>query len=77
MNASVSGHGLILWRKKFWSDFNNILFASRTADAKSTKMALSFDILGATAGRSRHQKNPTPIWEEDPEEPGDYTVEIK
>jgi hypothetical protein len=27
----------------------------------TAKMTLSFNIPGATAGRSRHQKNPTPV----------------
>ncbi len=42
----------------------------------TAEMALSFAILGASAGRSWHQKNPTPVWEEDSEEPGDYTVDL-
>ncbi len=42
----------------------------------TAKMALSFDILGATAGRGRHQKNTTPVWEEDSEEPGDNIVDF-
>jgi hypothetical protein len=48
----------------------------KTPICNTAKMTLSFNILGATAGRSWHQKNPTPVWEEDSEEPGDYTVDF-
>ncbi len=44
---------------------------AKTPIRNTAKMALSFNILGSSAGRSRHQKNPTPVWEEDSEEPGD------